>query len=85
MPNQDATDNVLSEKARGKQRAVAPPLDASSSVGSSLSMRNPNQRTLLLRFTEGIPDLEVEVKTTDTVGDVKKTVGVHSSRLMLIN
>ncbi|KAH9891820.1 DUF2407 ubiquitin-like domain-containing protein [Cubamyces lactineus] len=59
----------LSEKARGKQRAAEPELDsASTSV--------PPSKDLTIRFTEGIPDLTVQVAEKDTVKDVK-----HSIRL----
>jgi hypothetical protein len=56
----------LSAKAKGKQRAVEPPLEDEP----------PSQRhrELVVRFTEGIPDLTVQVSEKDSVRAVKKTV-----------
>jgi len=56
----------LSAKAQGKQRAVDPPLE-----DEPLSQR---LRELVVRFTEGIPDLTVQVGEKDSVRAVKKTV-----------
>ena len=53
---------TLSEKAKGKQRAVEPPPAA------------PLSKDLTIRFTEGIPDLTVQVAEKDTVKDVKNNV-----------
>ena len=57
----------LSEKAKGKQRAVEPqaepdPID--------------QQRTLTIRFTDGIPDLTIvlEARSKDTVKRLKERV-----------
>ncbi|KAI0335719.1 hypothetical protein GY45DRAFT_1267027 [Cubamyces sp. BRFM 1775] len=55
----------LSEKARGKQRAAEPEPDSV-----------PPSKDLTIRFTEGLPDLTVQVAEEDTVKDVK-----HSIRL----
>ena len=52
---------MLSEKAKGKQRAV----EDGSQVDS---------RTLTIRFTEGFPDLVLFISGTDTVRDVKAKV-----------
>lgn len=54
--------NTLSEKAKGKQRAVDPIPEALPS------------KDLTIRFTEGIPDLTVQVASKDTVKDVKDSV-----------
>jgi hypothetical protein len=59
---------MLSEKAKGKQKALDIPLSEPS--GSSA----PNSRNLTIRFTEDIQDLDVIVKEKDTVRDVKKAV-----------
>ena len=58
----------LSEKAKGKQRAEDP---------SPVSIpETPPLKDLTVRFTEGIPDLTVEVAEQDTVKDVKNNVCV---------
>ena len=54
----------LSEKAKGKQRAV----DSITDVPETLS------RELMVRFTEGIPDLVLRVEEKDSVRDVKLKV-----------
>ena len=55
----------LSDKAKGKQRAVDPII---SDVPQTLS------RELMVRFTEGIPDLVLRVEEKDSVRDVKLKV-----------
>lgn len=62
--------SMLSEKAKGKQRAVDPELDDEPSQTDS--------RNLTIRFTEGIPDLVLFVTSTDTVRDVKTKVRISS-------
>jgi hypothetical protein len=57
----------LSEKAKGKQRAVDN--DGQESEVKPL-------RDLTIRFTEGLPDLVVQVGTTDAVRDVKTKVHI---------
>ncbi|EMD40234.1 hypothetical protein CERSUDRAFT_112427 [Gelatoporia subvermispora B] len=52
----------LSEKAQGKQRAVAPNSEA------------PLAKDLTIRFTEGIPDLTLQVAEKDEVRDVKRNI-----------
>ena len=47
---------MLSEKAKGKQRALDPSED----------LEEPWSRPLVIRFTEGIPDLTVTVEQEDT-------------------
>jgi len=54
---------VLSEKAKGKQRAVDP--ESNGSLDS---------RDLTVRFTDGLPDLALNVTDTDTVRQVKAKV-----------
>lgn len=64
---------MLSDKAKGKQRAVELPSSAPEvalTVGSPL---DPT-RDLVIRFTEGIPDLVVAVDQQDAVRDVKRKV-----------
>ena len=54
---------ALSEKAKGKQRAVDPEQPST-----------PPSKDLTIRFTEGIPDLTIRVSEKDTVKDVKTNV-----------
>ncbi|THU89376.1 hypothetical protein K435DRAFT_781664 [Dendrothele bispora CBS 962.96] len=85
---------MLSEKAKGKQRAIEPLLDESSSSASG-SSTTPVSRNLTIRFTEDLPDLDVLVRESDTVRDVKKAIRherpelkdrrlrlIHSGRLL---
>ena len=62
-PRVTRTKFMLSERAKGKQRAVDPP------VGEAESSRD-----LVVRFTEGAPDLTVTINKADSVKDVKKRV-----------
>lgn len=59
----------LSEKAKGKQRAIDSP-----NVGQGSSSTQPASRDLTIRFTEGGSDLIVHVAEKDTVKDVKQKV-----------
>jgi hypothetical protein len=60
----------LSEKAKGKQRAVDPPPD----IGQSSSSTHPASKDLTIRFTEGVSDLIVHVCEWETIKDVKQKV-----------
>lgn len=51
---------MLSERAKGKQRAVDLPVESS--------------RELVVRFTEGAPDLTITVSKAESVKNVKKRV-----------
>ncbi|KAI0786128.1 DUF2407 C-terminal domain-containing protein [Abortiporus biennis] len=75
---------MLSEKAKGKQRATEPVED-----------EDIQAKTLIIRFTEGFPDLSLEVREGDTVRDVKQYIRqareplkqrrlrlIHSGRLL---
>ncbi|KAJ7497022.1 DUF2407 ubiquitin-like domain-containing protein [Mycena latifolia] len=79
---------MLSEKAKGKQRAIDPPSPESSPLPSE-------SRDLIIRFTEGTPDLTVVVAEHDTLRDVKNLIRslrpqlkdrrlrfIHSGRLL---
>ncbi|KAF9240263.1 hypothetical protein BU15DRAFT_87731 [Melanogaster broomeanus] len=57
---------MLSEKAKGKQRAVDPEINGQSSQTDS--------RNLTIRFTEGIPDLVIHVTNTEAVREVKAKI-----------
>lgn len=54
----------LSDKAKGKQRAVEP-------------VEEPPSRELMVRFTEGVPDLTIRVAKKDFVRDVKNNVRIN--------
>ena len=60
----------LSEKAKGKRRAVLPQDDDDLEAGPP----EPSQRTFTILFTDGLPELELTVNETDTVKDVKTRV-----------
>ncbi|ETW81462.1 hypothetical protein HETIRDRAFT_439906 [Heterobasidion irregulare TC 32-1] len=62
----------LSDKAKGKQRAVDPII---SDIPQKLS------RELMVRFTEGIPDLVLRVEERDSVRDVKLKIRTARSQL----
>ncbi|TFK62253.1 hypothetical protein BDN72DRAFT_396135 [Pluteus cervinus] len=73
---------MLSEKAKGKQRAVEVS-GSGNAAGSSTSNENlstlapepqETQRDLVIRFTEGLPDLTVQVGPHDAVRDIKKRI-----------
>ena len=55
---------MLSENAKGKQRATEPEDAGEPSLA----------KTLIIRFTEGLPDLTVTVHDQDTVRSVKQNV-----------
>ena len=56
---------TLSEKAKGKQRAAEPIVPETSP-----------SKDLTIRFTEGVPDLTVQVAEKDTVKDVRNNVDI---------
>lgn len=70
---------MLSEKAKGKQRAVDPPDDDYVAAGKrSVSEPEPEPdgpRDLLIRFTEGV-DLNITVNKLDSVRDVERRVSL---------
>lgn len=83
---------MLSEKAKGKQRAIDPEIQP----GPSTPL--PLPKSLVIRFTEGIEDLAVDVHEQDTIKDVKKFIRecrpqlkdrrlrlIHSGRLFADN
>lgn len=60
----------LSEKAKGKQRAV-------KELAPNQTQAVPTEiltKTLVIRFSEGIPDLTLQVSEKDAVRDVKRQV-----------
>ena len=58
---------MLSEKAKGKQRDVG-------LVDTPPSSSEPKK--LVIRFTEGVPDLMLYVEANDTIRDIKRNVSV---------
>lgn len=67
----------LSDKAKGKQRAVDPVEDERNHLanGSSSRPQEPLSRPLTIRFTEGVHDLVLDVHDKETVKHVKDRVG----------
>ena len=61
--------HTLSDKAKGKQRAV----ETAGQPGPSEYAR---VKTLVIRFSEGIQDLAVEVAEKDAVRDIKREVRI---------
>ncbi|KIJ64588.1 hypothetical protein HYDPIDRAFT_111955 [Hydnomerulius pinastri MD-312] len=64
---------MLSEKAKGKQRAIDP-----ETKGSSVQQQS---RDLTIRFTEGISDLVLHVTQKDSVRDVKAKIATARPQL----
>ena len=62
------TMQPLSEKAKGKQRAVPIPEDVFDSAAP------PPPRELMVRFTDGVEDLVLHIAEHDSVRDVKAKV-----------
>ncbi|KAJ7125016.1 DUF2407 C-terminal domain-containing protein [Mycena epipterygia] len=67
---------MLSEKAKGKQRAIDSPVLGQSSEPAPLLSRD-----LVIRFTEGTPDLTVVVGEHDTLRDVKNMIRLERPQL----
>jgi len=76
---------MLSEKAKGKQRAIEPPEEPELELS----------RDLVIRFTEGVEDLTLKVSQKDSIRDVKRNIRaarplledrrlrlIHSGRLL---
>lgn len=76
---------MLSEKAKGKQRAVedVEDLEAGPS-GSAASEQEPRTRQLVIRFAEGAPDLTISVGKQDTVRDIKRNVRLRARALLFL-
>ena len=72
---------MLSDKAKGKQRATEHPLNGTDlqPPGIILDSVQAPTRDLVVRFTEGFPDLIVPVHQKDAVRDVKKKVNIRRS------
>ena len=60
---------MLSEKAKGKQRDVG-----LADVPPSSS----EPKKLVIRFTEGVPDLTLYVEENDTIRDIKRNVSIRN-------
>lgn len=70
------TTRMLSEKAKGKQRAIDSPVLSQSSEPAPLPSRD-----LVIRFTEGTPDLTVVVGEHDTLRDVKNMIRLERPQM----
>ncbi|KAF8160865.1 DUF2407 C-terminal domain-containing protein [Crassisporium funariophilum] len=83
--------DILSEKAKGKQRAVETPIDPSGGqTSASAAQAEETPRNLVIRFTEGALDLTISVDKDDSVRDVKGKIRearpeLHDRRLRLIH
>ena len=68
------TSTALSSKAKGKQRAT----ELESEPQAVYDYEPPSQaappKTLVIRFSEGVPDLTLQVEERDSVRDVKDQV-----------
>jgi hypothetical protein len=78
----------LSEKSKGKRRAIEPNENEalkqngrppSPSVVASRSGRpNSSIRTFTVRFSEGVPDLQMTIGPNDTVREVQRRVSAQT-------
>ena len=68
--------NALSEKAKGKRRAIDVEPEGTSESGPSdaPTASQESNRTFTVRFSEGAPDLEMTVSPNDTVREVQRRV-----------
>ncbi|KAJ3999344.1 DUF2407 ubiquitin-like domain-containing protein [Lentinula boryana] len=84
---------MLSEKAKGKQKA-ADPLN-SEVLSPKITASPTNTRSFTVRFTEDAPDLQLSVNEQETIRDVKRSIReqrpefkdrrlrlIHSGRLL---
>jgi hypothetical protein len=79
---------MLSDKAKGKQRAVESLSSVADLQVPSIPLESSSQastRNLVVRFTEGLPDLIVPVNQQDAVRDVKKKVNKPSTSTTLLH
>lgn len=81
----------LSEKAKGKQRALE--VDDENAFGASSSSHRPPSpatRSVTIRFTEGVKDLTLDISEKDSVRDTKSKIrlmrpSLEKRRLRLIH
>ncbi|KAI0314069.1 hypothetical protein OF83DRAFT_1138573 [Amylostereum chailletii] len=78
--------HLLSEKAKGKQRALEP----GPSAPAAPPPPPPSLRVLVVRFTEGVQDLSLRLAAKDSVRDIKLKIRtarpeLHRRRLRLIH
>ncbi|KAF9049916.1 DUF2407 ubiquitin-like domain-containing protein [Panaeolus papilionaceus] len=82
---------MLSEKAKGKQRAIDPASELGEGESSGATTETKDRpRDLVIRFTEGSPDLTITVHKPDFVRDIKKRIRearpeLQTRRLRLIH
>ncbi|KAI0688709.1 DUF2407 ubiquitin-like domain-containing protein [Cytidiella melzeri] len=74
--------NSVNAKAKGKMR-VSEPVHVSDDAGPSLSQYEepPATKPLVVRFSEGIPDLSLQIAERDAVRDVKRQIREHRPEL----
>ncbi|KAG8965546.1 hypothetical protein FRC00_000022 [Tulasnella sp. 408] len=82
----------LSEKAKGKQRAIEVDDEDTPGPSSSSSHRphSPATRVVTIRFTEGVKDLNLDISERETVRDIKSKIrlmrpSLEKRRLRLIH
>ncbi|KAG9048953.1 hypothetical protein FS837_011596 [Tulasnella sp. UAMH 9824] len=81
----------LSEKAKGKQRAIE--VDDEDTPGPSSSSHRPHSpatRVVTIRFTEGVKDLNLDISERESVRDIKSKIrlmrpSLEKRRLRLIH
>ncbi|KAG9019272.1 hypothetical protein FRB90_004541 [Tulasnella sp. 427] len=76
----------LSEKAKGKQRAVEIEDEDTPGAASSSSQRpqSPATRSVTIRFTEGVKDLTLDISERDTVREVKSKASSYLHTKLLV-
>lgn len=70
----------LSEKAKGKQRALE--VDDEDAFGASSSSHRPHSpatRSVTIRFTEGVKDLTLDISERESVRDIKSKVSCRDA------
>jgi hypothetical protein len=64
----------MSEKAKGKQRAY--PINTDISVHEQIPLSPPPRLHFTVRFTDGSPDLHLEMLQSETGADILETVSL---------
>ena len=72
-----SSDNTISEKAKGKQRAYR--MSSDTKLGQEMMNRTqasqePSKMQLAIRFTDGTPDMLLEMSPEDTGASVISAV-----------
>ncbi len=78
-------EHGMSEKAKGKQRAYPISTDASNDPPRSHVISVPTLISLAIRFTDGSPDLHLEMAQNETGAKVTSEVSIlFVSRLSIL-